>query len=134
MRPKLNSRLIKCLTAYAVSKWHDLSHVHPSLCGYKRRSLALLVEIDRQIRARLNKRRDQWQTWILIDLDNPDYDAVFAHTPNANGTPFPIQHSWGRITKHASPYTPIVSALTGLGYDCRKITKHRALVATKVSP
>lgn len=134
MRRKLNTQLAKCLAAYTNSKWHDLSHVHPSLNGYKRRSLTLLVEMDRQIRARLNKRHDKWQTWILIDLENPDYDAVYAHTPNANGTPFPVQHSWGRITKQAFRYFPIISALKSLGYDCRKIKKHRALIATKVGP
>ena len=106
-----------------------MHHIHPSLNGCPKRSLNLLCDIDAAVRKRLEKRKTPWQTYIIIDLDNSDYDAIYVHTPNPNKDNYPTKCAIGKITRNPNDYKKIIDKLTGRGYYAFKIHGYKAICA-----
>jgi hypothetical protein len=79
-RQMTNKRLKTALRGLEGSKWFDLCHLHPSLYGYKKRNLRVLCAIEAMAREILARRFRQFQCFIIVDVANSDYDAVFLHT------------------------------------------------------
>jgi len=87
------------------------------------------MAIDRQVRARLINFQKPWQSWIFIDLESPDYDAVYIHTTNPYKVPFPYVTLPGRITRNVSRYKRITQPLARNGYLCLKPKGSSAIIA-----
>jgi len=88
------------------SAWWDLWHYHADWRGwgnlswrYRRRYLEALVIVFRKVASVGPQLSTPFQSWILLDDDDAGGDATFLHTPNANGTRFPVvfgKENWGR--------------------------------------
>ena len=126
----MNSRLEEVIVRLSRSEWFDGYHIHPSLFGYKKRNLKLICEIETSVRSMLSKNFQELQCFILLDMQNSDYDAIYLHTRNKNQTPFPIALKQGIITRHVDLYNGIISTLTSRGYTCFKLKGKASIVAT----
>ena len=125
--------LARSLKVIGKSDWYNFYHIHPSLYGHPKRSLQILVTIDRQVRTRLLDFPQPWQSWIFIDLDNSDLDAVYIHTANPYKVPFPFVMVPGRITRNFSRYARITRPLSRCGYSARKIMGSPSIFAVPKS-
>lgn len=125
----VTAKLGKCLRIVATSKWLDLYHIHPSLCGYPKRDVALLCAIETETRKHLAKRFAKYQSFVLIDIWNRSYDAIYCHTENANKTPFPAGFTPGVITHRIPQYRQVMAALQRLGYIAFKVKGYTNIVA-----
>jgi hypothetical protein len=85
------------VTVIPASEWFDLWHAHPNIDATDQRwsnLLSVWMEVD----AAGRKCGRPWQSWILVDLDNPLEDSVYLHTPNPNRDNFPYpfdEVTWG---------------------------------------
>ena len=76
--------------------WFDQWHDHPDWYGYGALSwksrlahLHALATAYRACAKQLEGLGEPYQVWMLVASDEPSNDAVFVHTANPNGTPFP---------------------------------------------
>ncbi len=77
--------------------WWDLWHYHADGCGwgnlgwsYRRPHVEALCDVYRRIALQGNRLATPFQAWILISGEDASQDATYLHTPNPNGTPFPM--------------------------------------------
>jgi hypothetical protein len=126
---QMNTKLKKIMRLISESAWFDQYHIHPSLCGHKKRDLRTICGIERTARAILSRKFREYQCFILIDMKNSDYDAIYIHTENDNHTDFPIELKRGTVTRNADAYNGIVSTLKRHGYACYKLKGSSAIVA-----
>ncbi len=125
----MNGRLKATLRRLEGSEWFDLYHLHPSLYGYGKRDLRLLCTIEVMAREVLARRFRQHQCFIIIDMANSDYDAVFLHTKNGNQTTFPLHFARGVVTRNVPRYRQIMVSLEHTGYVCHKIKGRPSVIA-----
>ena len=78
--------------------WWDLWHFHVDWLGrgnlswrYRRRYLEALIVVFRRIAALQLSFRTPFQSWLYLSGRDAGEDAVYLHTPNPNGTPFPMR-------------------------------------------
>ena len=88
----------------ARKRWCDLSHQHFDWEGFgdhswldRRRHLAVLLKAFRRAQIELNSFPGEYQVFALITPGDSAGDAVYVHTPNPNGTPFPMVPNGERI-------------------------------------
>ncbi|MCB9678223.1 MAG: hypothetical protein H6737_24190 [Alphaproteobacteria bacterium] len=95
--------------------WWDLWHYHADWPGWGNQKWRYRVEHIRALcvvyRSILDQSEDfktPFQTWISLDEEDAGQDATFLHTPNRNGTPFPValDIAWG-----PSPLEPLFAHL-----------------------
>jgi hypothetical protein len=96
--------------------WWDLWHYHADWSGwgnlgwrYRRQHLLALCTVFRKICEARAAFHTPFQTWILLNGEDAGQDATYLHTPNPNGTAFPIQPVgvvWG-----ASALQPMMESL-----------------------
>ena len=102
------SRLWREARAYRVNmarkRWCDLSHEHFDWQGFgdrswldRRRHLAVLLKAFRRAQIELGSYLDDYQLFASITPGDSGGDAVYVHTPNPNGTPFPIAPAGERV-------------------------------------
>ena len=85
--------------------WWDFWHYHADWPGwgnrgwrYRRSHLAALATVFKTICNGAHRFSTPFQTWIVIDGEDAGQDATFLHTPNPNGTEFPMtltEAEWG---------------------------------------
>ena len=85
--------------------WWDTWHYHADWRGwgnlgsrYRQPHLLALSTVFRKICDARERFSTPFQTWIFIDGEDAGQDATYLHTPNANGTEFPIvlaDAEWG---------------------------------------
>ena len=124
-----NGKLKAALRRLEGSDWFDLYHLHPSLCGYKKRNLDVLCAIEAMAREILARRFHEFQCFIIVDVANSDYDAVFLHTKNGNRTTFPLHFVPGAVTRNVPRYRQIMVPLERQGYACHKIKGRPSVIA-----
>jgi hypothetical protein len=86
-------------------QWCDLWHQHFDWKGFgdkgwlhRRRHLtALLVALSRA-RQELTNAAIPYQVFASLHLNDSGSDAIYVHTENPNGTPFPIVHTGHQVT------------------------------------
>jgi hypothetical protein len=104
------SRLWREAGAYRVNmarkRWCDLSHEHFDWEGFgdrswfdRRRHLAVLLKAFRRAQIELGAYRGEYQLFASITPSDSSGDAVYVHTPNPNGTPFPITPTGERVAR-----------------------------------
>ena len=76
--------------------WCDLHHEHFDMRGKgdggrvaRTRHLNALLRALRRARIDLSLQSQPFQLFAYIDIKNSGNDALYVHTPNPNGTPFP---------------------------------------------
>jgi hypothetical protein len=69
------------------SEWFDLWHTHPSDSAANRWANLLSAWASVEAAGRASGR--PWQSWLVIEPDEPRDDAVYLHTPNPNRDNFP---------------------------------------------
>ena len=77
--------------------WWDYWHYHADWPGWGNRGWAYRIQHLRALcvvfRKIVNARarfRTPFQSWILINGEDAGQDCVYLHTPNKNGSPFPL--------------------------------------------
>lgn len=71
--------------------WHPESEGYGNLsAGFRRKQVALLLSTLVAHRETLQLRFKDLQTFVLLAPSSRD-DALYVHTPNPNGTPFPLR-------------------------------------------
>jgi len=88
----------------ARKRWCDLSHQHFDWEGFgdrswrdRRRHLAVLLSAFRRAQVELSRFQGEYQLFASITPGDSGSDAVYVHTPNPNGTPFPMESNGERI-------------------------------------
>ena len=81
----------------ARKRWCDLSHRHVDWEGVgnqswrdRRRHLAVLLHVFRRAQVELERFPGRYQVFACVTPNDSASDAVYVHTPNPNGTPFPM--------------------------------------------
>ena len=76
--------------------WFDMWHTHVDWDGdgstsriYRQAQLRTLFRLFRRIRAVAKSKRMSVQVFALVTESEPGQDAVFIHSANPNGTPYP---------------------------------------------
>ena len=89
----------------ARKRWCDLFHQHLDWDGFgnlswrhRRRHLAVLLHAFRRAQVELASFPGPYQVFASITPDDSANDAVYVHTPNPNGTPFPMVPFGKRIS------------------------------------
>ena len=87
------------------ASWADFSHVHLDWEGwgnrrwrYRRAHLEALVRVYRRFASQAPQLERPFQLWLFLSGRDAGEDAVYFHTPNPNGTAFPLQlggATWG---------------------------------------
>ncbi|MBI2894135.1 MAG: hypothetical protein HYY06_11340 [Deltaproteobacteria bacterium] len=77
--------------------WWDLWHYHADWPGwgnvrwsYRLAHLRALAIVFRKVIDAMASIPTPFQTWVLLDVDDAGQDAVYIHSPNPNGSPFPL--------------------------------------------
>jgi hypothetical protein len=77
--------------------WYDYRHWHVDWRGLgnfswreRRSHLVALFAVYRQVLAQIEEWSEPHERWLQIDAADSSQDAVFLHTPNPNGTDFPL--------------------------------------------
>lgn len=90
----------------ARKRWCDFSHQHFDWEGFgdrswrdRRRHLAVLLKAFRRAQVELSSFRGEYQLFASITPGDSGGDAVYVHTPNPNGTPFPMVPNGERISQ-----------------------------------
>ena len=88
----------------AGKRWCDLWHQHFDWDGAgnaswrdRRRHLAVLLHAFRRAQAELASFHGEHQVFVIVSPSDSASDAVFVHTPNPNGTPFPVEPFGERV-------------------------------------
>jgi hypothetical protein len=89
--------------------WYDFWHEHFDRFGYSRRNcrvraqhLSALFSAFRRVIAQLASATGPVQVFVSIAPESEaEQDALYVHTPNPNGTPFP--HPFENVSWGASP-------------------------------
>ncbi len=96
----------------ASDDWWDLWHYHADWRGwgnlrwrYRREHLRALVTVFQKIAAASEQFSTPFQTWIYLSGRDAGEDATYLHTPNRNGTAFPVELR--NVTWGPSPLTPL---------------------------
>ncbi|WP_005031391.1 hypothetical protein [Holophaga foetida] len=103
------SKLIKDAERFTLDPnpedWWDFWHYHSDWFGLGNVSLrsrtehlkALLIVLNRIFEVQ-HRFPTQLQAWLILNCQDASQDAVFLHTPNVNGTVFPVHYpeiEWG---------------------------------------
>ncbi len=96
--------------------WWDHWHYHADWPGwgnrgwrYRREHLRALARVFLTIADAAPRFTTPFQTWILLHEEDAGQDAVFLHTPNGNGTSFPLD--LGDLARGPSSLTPLLQPL-----------------------
>ncbi len=88
----------------ARKQWCDFSHEHFDWKGFgdrswvdRRRHLAVLLKAFRRAQIELSAYQGEYQVFASITPGDSAGDAVYVHTLNPNGTPFPMKPTGERI-------------------------------------
>ncbi len=103
-------RLRREAGAYRVNmprkRWCDFSHEHFDWQGFgdrswldRRRHLAVLLKAFRRAQIELSNYQGEYQLFASITPGDSAGDAIYVHTPNPNGTPFPIASTGERVSQ-----------------------------------
>ena len=83
--------------------WYDFMHWHIDRSGLgnlswrdRKSHLAVLFASYRSLLMQIKDWNEPHQCWLVIDAIDSSADAVYLHTPNPNGTPFPCRFEWVR--------------------------------------
>ncbi len=80
------------LAALDADGWFDYWHAHPDILGRANRARPMVASLTcrllQQAEERVSSRRDPVQVWATL-CENTANNAVYIHSPNPNGTPFP---------------------------------------------
>ncbi|MEZ4223513.1 MAG: hypothetical protein R3B13_21375 [Polyangiaceae bacterium] len=103
--------------------WWDTWHYHADWPGwgnlgwrYRLPHLSALAAVFQKVCDASGRFTAPFQTWILIDGEDAGQDATYVHTPNPNGTEFPLvvaNAEWGV----SSLQSTMQSLLPGLDLD-----------------
>jgi len=90
----------------ARKRWCDYSHQHFDWEGFgdrtwrdRRRHLAVLLTAFRRAQVELSRFPGEYQLFASITPGDSGGDAVYVHTPNPNGTPYPMVPNGERISQ-----------------------------------
>lgn len=90
----------------ARKQWCDLSHTHLDWSGFgdrgwlhRRRHLSALLWSFARARRELRSHPDPVQVFASVHPFDAGSDAVYIHTPNPNGTPFPVAFGGHRLDR-----------------------------------
>jgi len=104
------SRLQRDARFYRVNmerkQWCDFSHQHFDWQGFgdqswldRRRHLAVLLNAFRRAQIELSSYQREYQVFASVAPGDSASDAVYVHTPNPNGTPFPMNPTGERVDR-----------------------------------
>jgi hypothetical protein len=104
------SQLVRRRRTFAVDldkdPWFDMWHQHFDLHGYgdhgwrdRRRHLSALLEALSRAVVQLSALGKPYQAFAVVNPGASSEDALYIHTPNPNGTDFPLSHQ-GRDLQH----------------------------------
>jgi hypothetical protein len=77
----------------------------------------------------MTKFKNKWQSFILVDTDNTDCDAVFIHTPNPYESSFPMKINAGKISRSNTVYADIIHDFKRYGYNAYKAKGCHSIMA-----
>jgi hypothetical protein len=107
--------------------WCDLYHEHFDWDGKGNASktdrvkhLNALFRALRRTRVELSTYGRPYQLFAYIDLDNSANDALYVHTPNPNGTPFPNPIESISVVVQAPPV--VAARINVAEYEVRRCT------------
>jgi hypothetical protein len=90
--------------------WFDYYHLHIDNIGLGNRSwkarkhhLDALFDLAVKVEAKLQHYPKDYQYWIEIDEKDSVEDAIYIHTQNPNGSPFPIKLNFDNEGKVNNP-------------------------------
>lgn len=92
---QMEGRATRAIADVADSDWFDHWHVHPDWKGRAERadnrpaSVALAIKLLKAAEVVASLRGDPVQAWLAIGPSAKE-DAVYLHSSNGNGTPFPF--------------------------------------------
>jgi hypothetical protein len=93
----------------AAKNWCDLWHQHFDWEGFgdrgwvhRRKHVGVLLGALRRARVELSEHKEPYQLFALIYPHSSAEDAIYVHTPNPNGSPFPIAFD-GATLLHTLP-------------------------------
>ncbi len=92
----LNGDLEKYFDRLAFNSWFDFWHDHPDWYGLGKKSwkarephLKALLRRFEFLKRKLSDRKEDFQTFCIIDIDDSSQDAIYIHTRNPNQDNFP---------------------------------------------
>lgn len=103
-------QLVRKRRSFAVDleneSWFDMWHQHFDWHGYgdqgwrdRRRHLSALIEALSRAVVQLSAVGKPYQAFAVVNPGASSEDALYIHTPNPNGTDFPLSHD-GRELQH----------------------------------
>lgn len=99
--------------------WFDMWHTHTDWRGYgniswkhRHQHLKALVRRFNFLKNKISEKSEEFQIFIMVDINDSSQDAVFIHTGNPNEENFPIQFKEynGRI-KMSKELTEFIESL-----------------------
>jgi hypothetical protein len=117
------------LNKYCNSNWYNLSHIHMSLLGIKDRDIELIIKIEKYVREKLAIRLSEFQTWIMIDVKNSDYDCIYVHSVNPYSD-YPYEFEKGRVTTiNSKIYLPTIKTFKENNFEVFKVKNFTSIIA-----
>ncbi|WP_050677798.1 hypothetical protein [Exiguobacterium acetylicum] len=78
--------------------WFNDWHTHPDFYGHgnaslriRKAHLRIAISAMQDMRQKLEQKQIEHQVYITIVLEDASQDALHVHTPNPDGTPFPLE-------------------------------------------
>ena len=78
--------------------WFDMWHTHPDWRGYgniswkhRHQHLKALVRWFNYLKEKISEKTEEFQIFMMVDINDSGQDAVFIHTANPNIENFPVQ-------------------------------------------
>ncbi|MBI4855121.1 MAG: hypothetical protein HY818_00020 [Acetobacterium woodii] len=78
--------------------WFDMWHTHPDWRGYgniswkhRHQHLKALVRRFNYLKGKISEKADEFQVFMMVDINDSGQDAVFIHTANPNEENFPVR-------------------------------------------
>ncbi|MED4285380.1 hypothetical protein P4679_25995 [Priestia megaterium] len=75
---------------------YNYKHFHLDFYGYgnysvkmRKEHITAHIELCKRLREQLSGHINSFQCWVTIDMDDASADAVYLHTENSTGNPFP---------------------------------------------
>jgi len=109
-------------------QWCDLYHEHFDWDGkgdenrfHRARHLNALFRALRRARVELAGCNQPYQLFAYVDLKNSTNDALYVHTPNPNGSPFPSPIERISVVAQAPPL--IMAKINAKYYEIRRSKK-----------
>lgn len=118
---RADSRAMHAIDGLDFTSWFDRWHTHVDWRGRgnahpdnRGEVCRILVRLLGYLESRVSERSEPIQLWATLCPDTTD-SAVYLHSPNPNGTPFPAD--LGDVQWGAPAPVGIAEALAGGGHD-----------------